>query len=140
MNLLLLLLLLVVPTFPQEENNPIEIASEDQIIEESDAKMEIVALKTTKNLSDVSSDITIITQEDIKNSTATRTSEILRDYGIAAVDASASSQKGADVFIRGFNINYLLIIVDGQKVKDGTTVLANIPLTSIEKIEIVKRS
>ncbi|MGH6693190.1 MAG: TonB-dependent receptor plug domain-containing protein, partial [Gammaproteobacteria bacterium] len=89
--------------------------------------------------------VSIITAEDIKNSTARTVPELLRQLpGIRARDNSGSPNVQVDM--RGFGIfgdQNTLVLLDGVRVSENeqTTVnWAGIPLTAIERIEIVRGS
>jgi iron complex outermembrane recepter protein len=89
--------------------------------------------------------VSIITAEDIKNSTARTVPELLRQQpGIRARDSSGSPN--AQVDMRGFGIfgdQNTLVLLDGVRISENeqTTVnWAGIPLTAIERIEIMRGS
>ena len=134
--LLILMSLIYVNTFAQNDT-----VTTDEIVEvsteEIEAEMQVVATKAPKKISDIAADVTIIGKEDLKNTGATSIAEVLRTKGIVAMD-SASSEKGAAIYIRGLDVSYTLVIVDGQRVKDGTLTLSKLKIESIERIEIVK--
>ncbi|MGL5722688.1 MAG: TonB-dependent receptor plug domain-containing protein, partial [Brevinema sp.] len=100
-------------------------------------QLQVVATKSPKNLSDTPADVTVISQEDLKNMGTSSVVDVLRNNGIAAFDTT-STGKGAALFIRGLDVSYILLIIDGQRVKDANLALKRISVTSIERIEIVK--
>src|SRR5262245_20175633 len=89
--------------------------------------------------------VSIITAEDIKNSTARTVPELLRQLpGIRARDNSGSPNVQVD--LRGFGISgdqNTLVLLDGVRISENeqTTVnWAGIPLSAIERIEIMRGS
>jgi iron complex outermembrane receptor protein len=89
--------------------------------------------------------VSIITAEDIKNSTARTVPELLRQLpGIRTRDSSGSPNVQVDM--RGFGIfgdQNTLVLLDGVRISENeqTTVnWAGIPLTAIERIEVMRGS
>ncbi|HKA39156.1 MAG TPA: TonB-dependent receptor [Burkholderiales bacterium] len=89
--------------------------------------------------------VSIITAEDIKNSTARTVPELLRQQpGIRSRDNSGSPNVQVDM--RGFGIfgdQNTLVLLDGVRISENeqTTVnWAGIPLSAIERIEIMRGS
>jgi iron complex outermembrane receptor protein len=89
--------------------------------------------------------VSIITAEDIRNSTARTVPELLRQLpGIRARDNSGSPNVQVDM--RGFGITgdqNTLVLLDGVRLSENeqTTVnWAGIPLTAIERIEVMRGS
>ncbi len=89
--------------------------------------------------------VSIITAEDIKNSTARTVPELLRQLpGIRARDNSGSPNVQVDM--RGFGISgdqNTLVLLDGVRISENeqTTVnWAGVPLNAIERIEIMRGS
>jgi iron complex outermembrane receptor protein len=89
--------------------------------------------------------ITVITAEDIRNSTAATIPELLRQVpGIQIRDASGSPNQQVDM--RGFGIfgdQNTLVLLDGQRISENEQASVNwtaIPLFSIERIEIMRGS
>ena len=89
--------------------------------------------------------ITVITAEDIRNSTAATIPELLRQVpGIQVRDAAGSPNQQVDM--RGFGIfgdQNTLVLLDGQRISENEQASVNwtaIPLSSIERIEIMRGS
>ncbi len=104
----------------------------------------VTATRTEEEIDKVSSNVTVITQEDIKNSTATTVQDLLRnEAGIIIRDLYGTGTKSTvDMrgFARGLNT---AIMLDGRKLNeiDLSGVDWNtIPLENIERIEIVRGS
>ena len=85
-----------------------------------------------------------ISNEEIKQSTATNVSELLQQ--VAGIDIRRRGAEGmqADLYIRGGSFDQTLLLIDGIKVEDPQTghhtMNMSIPLEVIEKIEIIKGS
>jgi len=89
--------------------------------------------------------VSIITAEDIKNSTARTVPELLRQLpGIRTRDSSGSPNFQVDM--RGFGISgdqNTLVLLDGIRISENEQTTVNwtgIPLTAIERIEILRGS
>jgi len=89
--------------------------------------------------------VSIITAEDIKNSTARTVPELLRQLpGIRTRDSSGSPNMQVDM--RGFGISgdqNTLVLLDGVRISENEQTTVNwvgIPLTAIERIEIMRGS
>ncbi len=93
---------------------------------------------------DNSISILTISNEEIKQSTATNVSELLQQ--VAGLDIRRRGAEGiqADLYIRGGSFDQTLLLIDGIKVEDPQTghhtMNMTIPLKVIEKIEIIKGS
>src|SRR5271167_4384276 len=89
--------------------------------------------------------ITVITAEDIRNSTAATVPELLQHVaGVQVRDSSGSPNWQVDM--RGFGIfgdQNTLVLLDGQRISENEQASVNweaIPLASIERIEIMRGS
>ncbi len=106
--------------------------------------MQVVATKTQKKIQDTSSDVTVITSEDLKERTGESLSDVLRDFGIVTRESSPNSRGSAgSPYIRGFDSGNILIIIDGQKIYSYETrfyTLNNTPISQIERVEILEGS
>jgi iron complex outermembrane receptor protein len=89
--------------------------------------------------------VTVITESDIRNSTAGTVPELLRMLpGVQTRDLSGSPNLQVD--IRGFGIfgdQNTLVLLDGQRISENEQLTVNwsgIPLDAIERIEIMRGS
>jgi iron complex outermembrane receptor protein len=86
--------------------------------------------------------ISIVTSEDIEQSTATNVAELLQQ--VAGVDIRRRGVNGmqADLYIRGGSFDQTLLLIDGIKVEDAQTghhtMNMALPIEVIERIEIIK--
>ena len=118
----------------QENKKEIEL---DQVELMSSPRIEVS--KTDSSIS-----MLTISNEEIKQSTATNISELLQQ--VAGIDIRRRGAEGmqADLYIRGGSFDQTLLLIDGIKVEDPQTghhtMNMTIPLEVIEKIEIIKGS
>ena len=141
---LALLILQAAGVFAGEEtssdpaNDPEGVFNLDEIV--------ITGTKTPHLLKDVPVQTVVITQEEIKNSSAQTVSDLLKTVpglfvvseDIPGVTSWRSKLRGLD-----FNSGYGLILVNGQRVKGGGMGeygygLNQVPLSAIERIEVIK--
>lgn len=102
----------------------------------------VTATRTEEEIEKISSNVTVITQEDIKKSIATTVQDLLRnEEGLIIRDFYGTGTKST-VDMRGFakGVN-TVILIDGRKINeiDLSGVDWNtIPLENVERIEIVR--
>ncbi|MBW2345384.1 MAG: TonB-dependent receptor [Deltaproteobacteria bacterium] len=104
----------------------------------------VTATRSAKSADEVFADVEIITQEDIKNSSASNVDDILRRLG--AVDIRRHSDMGitapVQINIRGVaGAKRVLVMMDGVPLNSALTGFFQpnqIQLSSIERIEVVK--
>ncbi len=89
--------------------------------------------------------VTVITEADIRNSTASTVPELLRMLpGVQTRDLSGTPNQQVD--LRGFGIfgdQNTLVLLDGQRISENEQLTVNwaaIPLDSIERIEVMRGS
>ncbi|MDU8884813.1 TonB-dependent receptor [Yeosuana sp. MJ-SS3] len=86
--------------------------------------------------------ITVITSEDIKQSTATNVADLLQQ--VAGIDVRRRGVNGmqSDLYIRGGSFDQTLLLIDGIKAEDPQTghhtMNMILPIEVIERIEIIK--
>ncbi len=91
----------------------------------------------------LSSAATIYDREDIERLQVRTLPELLR--GTAGVDVTQNGSYGkiSSVFMRGTNADHILVLIDGIKmgsVTTGTAAFENIPMESVERVEIIRGS
>ncbi len=93
-------------------------------------------------LSENSRTIQIVSQADIKQSTATNLAELLLSVEGVDVRRRGAGGQQADLYIRGGSFDQTLLLIDGIKAEDPQTghhtLNIALPLELIERIEIVK--
>jgi len=100
--------------------------------------------RTENSIADVTRSITVVDQEDIKNSTARYVPELLKSKAGITVVNTTGNPKGMTVDIRGFgdtaNRN-VLVLVDGRRVNPMDISGPNwaaIPLETVERVEVIR--
>jgi vitamin B12 transporter len=91
----------------------------------------------------LANEVSVIKTEDLQLAVGQTLDEILPRT--AGIETARTGQAGAasSFFIRGNNSNHTLMLVDGQRISDlpgGTTAIQHIPLSMIDRIEIVQGS
>ena len=123
-----LILFISFNTYAQEENHIKTTA------------VKVTATKVEKELLEVPSSVSIVTEEDIKKSSARTVGELLQD--VPGVQISNSGGQGLKrISLRGEGVNRTLILIDGQQIvenksMDGTALMIDTAL--IERIEIIR--
>ena len=116
--------------------------SQEIPVEEQLDEVLITSSRIDLPFSENSRTITVISSEDIKNSTATNVADLLQS--IAGIDVRRRGTDGmqSDIYIRGGQFNQTLILIDGFKTEDPQTghhtMNMMIPIENIERIEIIK--
>ncbi|MEI5640469.1 MULTISPECIES: TonB-dependent receptor domain-containing protein [unclassified Pseudoalteromonas] len=101
----------------------------------------VTANKFTQSLPDTLAAVTVIQRQDIEKSNALDVISLLDTVaGIQAVRNGGLGQS-VSLFLRGNDAKHTLVLVDGVRVSDansGAASLSNIPLNSIERIEVIR--
>ncbi|MBS0487595.1 MAG: TonB-dependent receptor [Proteobacteria bacterium] len=103
--------------------------------------VEVTASRVAETADASLADVSVITRADIEASHAPDLLEVLRLQ--AGVDVVRTGGPGAqtNVFLRGTNSNHVLVLIDGVRVASSNTgafAWENLPLDSVERIEIVR--
>jgi vitamin B12 transporter len=98
---------------------------------------------TNINQKDVTDSVTVITKEDLEESKVTNLSEALNKLGNIAMTQSGGVGQTSSLFLRGMDASRTLILIDGVRYNDPTTVGAvaqfeQIMLYNVDQIEIIK--
>jgi|LGOV01.1.fsa_nt_gb vitamin B12 transporter len=105
-------------------------------------EMIITASRVEESVNDVAMKVIVIDQDDIDLSTATRVDQLLVEQNIGHLHVYPGSM--TQVTMRGFQSsgesagfsNPILFLIDGRRA--GTGNLAQIPVTIVERIEVIK--
>src|SRR5258708_26511195 len=84
--------------------------------------------------------VNVITAEDIAQSGQQTLVELLQTLGGVETPSNGGFGQASGVFMRGANSGHTLVMIDGMRISSattGTTALENIPLSQIERIEVV---
>jgi iron complex outermembrane receptor protein len=109
----------------------------------------VTATRQEEEVMRIPSHVTVITQEEIRQSNATHVGDLLRsEAGLWITNTSGSSPTGIFIDGRGFNNgggngSRILVLIDGRRanlVDTSNPDWSTIPVESIERIEIVRGS
>ena len=84
--------------------------------------------------------VNVITAEDIAGGGQQTLVEVLQTLGGVEIVSNGGFGQPSGVFMRGANSGHTLVLVDGMRIGSatlGTTALENIPISQIERIEVV---
>ena len=101
----------------------------------------VTATRTPQRVTDLTSDVTLITREQIEQAGHSSLAQILQAQPGIQVTTSGGLGTVASVFMRGTNSDHIVVLVDGLRMSSatlGTTAFQNIPPSQIERIEIVR--
>jgi vitamin B12 transporter len=103
----------------------------------------VTATRTETPLKEVSTSVTVITEEEIRQQQAETVAEMLR--GVPGLDVAQSGSRGTttSVFIRGAESDQTLVLIDGVEVNSvtlGSFDFANLTTDNIDRIEILRGS
>jgi vitamin B12 transporter len=101
----------------------------------------VTASRTAQQKDNVIGDVTVITQEEIERAGQSTFTELLQRQPGIEIGSNGGAGSNATVMLRGTNPNQTVVLIDGVRVNSitaGTTYLGNIPLSQIERIEILR--
>ena len=113
----------------------------DPAPEQSLPPVVVTATRTEVPLNQLTTSLTVITSEEIRERQAETVSEVLRDVAGVNVIQTGSMGTATSVFIRGSASNQVLVLVDGVEINSTTTGaydFANLTTESIERIEVLR--
>ena len=101
----------------------------------------VTALRMPEALADTVADVTVLTRADIDQASGLTLTQLLaRQPGLEGASTGGSGHT-SKLFIRGLEARHTLLLVDGVRVgsaTQGLPALDNLPLTLIDRIEIVR--
>ena len=101
----------------------------------------VTALRVPRLKSSIPWDTTVITREDIEDSTAVKLGDIIRTVPGVSVKANGGLSSQISARLRGSNSQQVLVLLNGNRINSpslGTFDLGDILLSDVERIEIVK--
>jgi vitamin B12 transporter len=84
--------------------------------------------------------VNVITAEDIARGGQQTLVEVLQALGGVEIASNGGFGQPSSVFVRGANSSHTLVLIDGMRINSatlGTTAFENIPLSQIERVEVV---
>ncbi len=121
-------LLYVTIAFSAEENIHLE-------------KIVTTATRTPQPREAVIADMTVIDVEEIQRGGQTTLVELLQQQPGIQIDNSGGMGKVSSIFMRGTNSGHVTLLIDGIRIQSatvGTATFENIPLSQIDRIEILR--
>jgi vitamin B12 transporter len=101
----------------------------------------VTATRTEVPLNQLTTSLTVITADDIRERQADLVLDVLRDVPGVDVVQAGSMGNATSVFIRGSESNQVLVMVDGVEVNSTTTGaydFANLTTENVERIEVLR--
>ncbi|WP_018604450.1 TonB-dependent vitamin B12 receptor [Uliginosibacterium gangwonense] len=101
----------------------------------------ITANRIARTASETLASVDVMTRADIEQSQAQSVQDLLRGMPGVQFSNNGGTGKATSLFLRGSNSGHTLILVDGVKIGSatlGTAPLEDIPLDTVERIEIVR--
>ncbi|MDY0051900.1 MAG: TonB-dependent receptor plug domain-containing protein, partial [Aliarcobacter sp.] len=100
------------------------------------------ATKTTQSIKDVTSNVEVITKEEIEERHFTTVTEALNTLSGVSIISNGGLGGASTLNIRGTSNNRTLILIDGVKFKDHSSIsgtdISTLMITDIERIEVIK--
>ena len=99
--------------------------------------------KTTQNIKDTTSNITVITAEEMEEKGYHTVAEAIMSVAGISVAQSGGMGQQTSFFVRGADSGKVLVLLDGMRLNDpsttnGTALLDTLTTSNIEQIEIIK--
>ncbi len=101
----------------------------------------VTATRTPTPIKNVIADVTLISEDEIKRAGSTSLQELLQKQPAIEIANLGGAGKVSTIGIRGTSSTHSVILVDGIRLgaaTTGFTAIEHIPLSQIEKIEIVR--
>ena len=101
----------------------------------------VTASRVAQSRENIIGDVTVIGQEEIERAGAGSLTDLLQSQPGVQIFTNGGAGKASSVLLRGTNETHVVVLVDGLRVNSatlGTTSFENIPLSQIEKIEILR--
>ena len=103
--------------------------------------VEVTASRVAETADSSLADVSVITRTDIERSGTQDLIDLLRLQAGVDIARTGGAGEQTSVFLRGTNSNHVLVLIDGVRVASSNTgsfAFENLPLDSIERIEIVR--
>lgn len=101
----------------------------------------VTAARVPQSRESVLGDVTVIDRKEIERAGASSLTDMLRTQPGVQISSNGGAGTASNVFLRGTNSDHVVVLVDGLRINSatlGTTSFENIPLSQIEKIEILR--
>lgn len=110
-------------------------------IEIETGEVVVTASRTPQPREAVIADVTVIDQEEIERAGQSSFIELLQMQPGIEISSNGGAGKTSSIFLRGTTATQVVVLIDGLRVSAataGTTTFENIPLSQIERIEILR--
>ncbi len=123
------------------------VQSSDEESDDETAELENVvvesALPSASSLKNLTSDITVITSDELQAKHYTNLLDALKHQSSLFVTQNGGPGQSSGFFVRGMSSEHLLVMIDGVRLNDptstkGQAALEHLTLTDVKQIEIVK--
>ncbi len=101
----------------------------------------VTPLRRASSLQRSTSSVSVIDAADIERSAAPDLQSLLKSYSGISIKTNGGQGSSADIYMRGMSSKQTVVLINGVRTASatsGSTALANIPLASIERIEVAK--
>lgn len=101
----------------------------------------VTASRVEQSPENVTADVTVIKREEIERAGSDSVTDLLRKQPGIQVVSNGGAGTASSIFLRGTNADHVIVLVDGLRVNSatlGTTSFESIPLSQIEKIEVLR--
>lgn len=101
----------------------------------------ITATRTATRTDEVLSDVTVVTEAEIRNAPQTNLPEFLGTLPGVQFTSNGGLGASGTLSLRGANSEHSVILIDGLRVSSatlGTTAIEHIPMSQVERIEVVR--
>ena len=100
------------------------------------------ATKSTQSIKDVTSNVEVITKEEIEERHFTTVAEALNTLSGISIVSNGSLGNTTSVFLRGMDTQRILVLIDGIRFQDPSNTsgasFSNLVISDIERIEVIK--
>ena len=132
----------------QSHERHIAQSTEKETDEDIEALEEIVvesALPSSSKLKNLTSDVTVITSEELEEHHYSSVAEALKSQADIQISQYGGPGQAASFTMRGMHAKYVLVMIDGVRVNDpsnpsGYAQIEHLSLGDVDRIEIVKGS
>lgn len=105
------------------------------------ADVVVTASRIPQLRENVLADVSVIDREEIERAGPSTLVELLQHQPGVEISSNGGEGKQSSIFLRGTNADHIVVLVDGLRINSataGTTSFEHIPLSQIERIEILR--
>ncbi len=118
-----------------------QITADENVYSYDNAGFTVTATRVAQTVDNSLAPVEIYTKQDIERLQVTSLQDLFRGSPGLSLSNNGGPGKATSLFLRGTESDHLLVLVDGFKITSATTgnaAFQNIPLSLIERIEIVR--